>query len=167
MKVGESIMTKVLYPGSFDPITLGHMNIVEQAAYLYDEVIIAIMNNPEKKNHFFTQEERLEMITKLYEDYKNIEVILASGAAVDVAALHKCKAIVRGIRSLSDYAYEVQLNAINLDLNKNIRTTLLLADTEYQFLSSSIVKEVLSLGKDTSKYLDPYINEKVLAKKNG
>lgn len=159
-------MTKVLYPGSFDPITLGHMNIIEQALYLYDEVIIAIMQNSEKKTSFFTMEERLEMISNLYKRIDNVNVIIGTGAAVDVALLYECKAIVRGIRSLTDYAKEVELNKINLDIsNKKIRTTPLLADIEYQFLSSSIVKEVLRLDKDVSMYLHPNIEKKVLQKK--
>ena len=106
-------MTKVLYAGSFDPITKGHMNIVEQASNLFDEVIIAIMQNPSKKNGFFTIEERMEIIKELYQRMNNVKVISASGATVDVAILNECKAIIRGLRSLSDYDYEVQLQQIN------------------------------------------------------
>ena len=102
-------MTKVLYPGSFDPITKGHMNIIEQASNLFDEVVIAVMQNHSKKSGLFTLEERLEMIRKLYQNMNNIKVISARGAAVDVALLNECKAIIRGLRSLSDYDYEVQL----------------------------------------------------------
>ena len=159
-------MTKVLYPGSFDPITLGHMNIIEQAAYLYDEVIIAIMQNPMKRTHFFTMEERYEMISELYKHANNIDVVLGSGAAVDVALLHECKALIRGLRSENDLAEEMILNSANLRISdKKIRTALFLADEPYQFTSSTIVKEVLFLDKDVSHYLDPYINEKVLIKK--
>lgn len=159
-------MSKVLYPGSFDPITLGHMNIIEQAAYIHDEVIIAIMQNPAKKEHFFTIEERYEMIQNLYKEIDNINVIIGTGAAVDVALLHKCKAIVRGIRCLNDYSFEVQMNQMNLDISEGkIRTIPLFADKEYQFLSSTVVKEVFNLGKDVSNYLHSSINEKVLAKK--
>ena len=159
-------MTKVLYPGSFDPITLGHMNIIEQASFLYDEVIIAIMQNPMKNTHLFTMEERYEMISELYRTANNINVVLGSGAAVDVALLHQCKALIRGLRSENDLAEEMILNKVNLDISKKqIRTSLFLADEQYQFLSSSMVKQVLILNKDTSLYLDPYINEKVLTKK--
>ena len=138
-------MTKVLYPGSFDPITKGHMNIIEQASNLFDEVIIAILQNPNKKS-MFTQKERLEMISGLYKQYENIKVITGSGAAVDIAVLHECKAIVRGLRSLTDYDYEVQMQQINKDISGNkVNTICLFADKEYQFISSSVVKEVLSL----------------------
>ena len=113
-------MTKVLYPGSFDPITKGHMNIIEQASNLFDEVIIAVMQNPSKKSGLFTLEERLEMIRKLYQNMNNIKVISARGAAVDVALLNECKAIIRGLRSLSDYDYEVQLQQINKEISSKM-----------------------------------------------
>ena len=158
-------MTKVLYPGSFDPITKGHMNIVEQASELFDEVIIAILQNP-KKNPMFTAQERLEMISELYKHYNNIKVVIGSGATVDIAILNDCKAIVRGLRSLTDYDYEVQMQQINKDISNNqVNTICLFADKEYQFISSSIVKEVLSLDKDISKYVDPLIEKQLLLKR--
>ena len=159
-------MTKVLYPGSFDPITKGPMNIVEQASNLFDEVIIAVMQNPSKKSGLFTLEERMEIIKELYKKINNVKVISASGATVDVALLNDCKAIVRGLRSLSDYDYEVQLQQINKEISNNkINTICLFADKEYQFVSSSMVKEVLNLDKDISRYVDPIVKEKILAKK--
>ena len=159
-------MTKVLYPGSFDPMTKGHMNIVEQASDLFDEVVIAVMQNPSKKNGFFTIEERMEMIKELYQRMNNVKVISASGAAVDVALLNECKAIIRGLRSLSDYDYEVQLQQINKEISNNeVNTVCLFADKEYQFISSSMVKEVFNLNKDISKYVDPIIKERMLIKK--
>lgn len=158
-------MTKVLYPGSFDPITKGHMNIIEQASNLFDEVIIAILQNPNKKS-MFTQKERLEMISGLYKQYENIKVITGSGAAVDIAVLHECKAIVRGLRSLTDYDYEVQMQQINQDISGNkVNTICLFADKEYQFISSSVVKEVLSLDKDISSYVDKSIEKKLKMKR--
>ena len=159
-------MTKVLYPGSFDPITKGHMNIIEQASGLFDEVVVAVMHNPLKKTNFFTLEERLEMIQSLYERMNNIKVVAGSGAAVDVAMLHECKAIIRGLRSLSDYDYEVQLQQINKDISDNaVNTVCLFADTEYQFVSSTMVKEVFNLDKDITRYVDPIVKEKMLVKK--
>ena len=159
-------MTKVLYPGSFDPITKGHMNIIDQASNLFDEVVVAILQNPSKKTSFFTVEERLEMISKLYERYNNVKVIASSSSAVDVAMLYECKAIVRGLRSLSDYDYEVQLQQINKDISDNqVNTICLFADKEYQFISSSVVKEVLNLGKSISKYVDPEIERQLILKK--
>lgn len=159
-------MTKVLYPGSFDPMTKGHMNIVEQASDLFDEVIIAVMQNPLKKSGLFTLEERMEIIKELYQRMNNVKVISASGAAVDVALLNECKAIIRGLRSLSDYDYEVQLQQMNKEISDNkVNTICLFADKEYQFVSSSMVKEVLNLDKDISKYVDPIVRERMLVKK--
>ena len=158
-------MTRVLYPGSFDPITKGHMNIVEQASELFDEVIVAILQNP-RKTSMFTTQERLEMISDLYKHYDNIKVVIGSGAAVDIAVLHECKAIVRGLRSLTDYDYEVQMQQINKDISNNqVNTICLFADKEYQFISSSVVKEVFSLGKDVSLYVDESIERKLIMKR--
>ena len=153
-------MTKVLYPGSFDPITKGHMNIIEQASNLFDEVIVAVMQNPLKKTGLFTLEERVEIIKELYQKVDNVKVILGSGASVDVALLNECKAIIRGFRSLSDYDYEVQLQQLNKEISNNmVNTVCLFADKEYQFVSSSMVKEVLNLD------VDPVVKEKMLIKK--
>ena len=161
-------MNKVLYPGSFDPITKGHMNIVDQASELFDEVVIAILKNPSKKTSLFTLEERLDIIKKLYEKKENVKVITGSGAAIDIAMLNNCKAIIRGLRSLSDYDYEVQLQQINKEIsNGKINTVCLFADKEYQFISSSMVKEVFNLDKEISKYVDPVVKEKMMVKKYG
>ena len=159
-------MTKVLYPGSFDPITKGHMNIIEQASNLFDEVVIAVMQNHSKKSGLFTLEERLEMIRKLYQNMNKIKVISARGAAVDVALLNECKAIIRGLRSLSDYDYEVQLQQINKEISSNeVNTVCLFADKDYQFISSSMVKEVFTLDKNILGYVDPIVQQKMLIKK--
>ena len=158
-------MTKVLYPGSFDPMTKGHMNIVEQASDLFDEVIIAVMQNPLKKSGLFTLEERMEIIKELYQRINNVRVISACGTAVDVALLHECKAIIRGLRSLSDYDYEVQLQQMNKEISNNkVNTICLFADKEYQFVSSSMVKEVFNLNKNVSRYVDPIVEEKMIVK---
>ena len=159
-------MTKVLYPGSFDPITKGHMNIVKQASDLFDEVIIAVLQNPLKKSDLFTLEERIEIVKELYKNVSNIKIVSGSGAAVDIALLYGCKAIIRGLRSLSDYDYEVQLQQINKEISDNqINTICLFADKEYQFVSSSVVKELFNLDKDFSRYVDPLVQEKMLIKK--
>ena len=106
------------------------------------------------------------MIEKLYERVENVKVITGNGAAVDIAVLNECKAIIRGLRSLSDYDYEVQLQQINKEISNNeVNTVCLFADKEYQFVSSSIVKEVYSLDKDISRYVDPYVEEKMLVKR--
>jgi pantetheine-phosphate adenylyltransferase len=159
-------MTKVLYPGSFDPITKGHMNITEQASKLFDEVVVAVLQNPGKGNGLFSIEERFTIIEKLYERMENVKVVTGNGAAVDVAMLHECKAIIRGLRGLSDYDYEVQLAHINKDIsNGEVNTVCSFADSEYQFVSSSVVREVWKLDKDVSKYVDPIVEEQLVLKK--
>jgi len=159
-------MTKVLYAGSFDPMTNGHMNIIEQACDLFDEVIIAVMQNASKKAGLFTLEERIEMIRELYQNNPHIQVISGNGATVDIALLYECKAMIRGLRSLSDYDYEVQLQQVNKELSHHqVNTICFFADKEYQFVSSSVVKELFYLNKDISNYVDPIIQEKMLTKK--
>lgn len=159
-------MTKVLYPGSFDPITRGHMNIVNQASDLFDEIIIAVMQNSSKKTGLFTLKERVEIIRDLYDGKPNIQVVSFSGASVDVALLNDCKAIIRGIRSLSDYDYELQLQQINKEISLNkVNTICLFADKEFSFISSSMVKEIFNLGKDISEYVDSKVEEKMLTKR--
>ncbi len=159
-------MSKVLYPGSFDPITKGHMNIINQASDLFDEVVVAILVNPSKKISMFSLEQRLEIIKEIFKNNDKIKVVSGSGAAVDIAILNECKAIVRGLRGLSDYDYEVQLAEINRDISNNkINTVCLFADKEYQFISSSMVKEVFNLNKDIDKSVDPFVKEKMLVKR--
>ena len=160
-------MSKVLYPGSFDPITKGHMNVIEQASDLFDEVVIAVLENKIKKS-LFTIDERVEIIRHLYKNNDKIKVITASSASVDIAMLYECKAIVRGLRSISDYDYEVGLQQINKDISNNrVNTICLFADKEYQYISSSVVKEVLDLGKDISNYVDDFVCKKLILKKEG
>ena len=159
-------MSKVLYPGSFDPITKGHMNIIEQASVLFDEVVVAVLCNPNKRNSMFSVEERVDMIQQLYSSVDNIKVVSSSLAAVDIAALYDCKAIVRGLRSFTDFDYEVGMQQINKEISKGtVNTVCLYADKEYQFISSSMVKEVFSLGKDILSYVDPIVQKKMYLKK--
>ncbi len=159
-------MVRVLYPGSFDPITKGHMNIIDQASNIFDEVVVVVMQNPFKKNGMFTLEERFEMIEELYKKINKVKVIIGSGAVVDVALLNECNVIVRGLRSLTDYAEEVQQQQINKRISDNkVNTIFLAADPEYQFISSSATKAVFELGKDISDYVDDSVKEKMLVKR--
>lgn len=159
-------MTKVLYPGSFDPITKGHMNIIEQASQLFDEVIIGILINPNKRNSMFSISERVELIKELYKDIENIKVISATGAATDLAILQGCGAIVRGLRNISDFDYEIQLAQINRQISDGkINTICLFADSSLQSVSSSMVKEIFNLGKNISPYVDTLVQEKMLVKR--
>ena len=159
-------MSKVLYPGSFDPITKGHMNIIEEAITLFDEVVIAVLQNPAKKKSLFTLEERVEIIKEIYKNTTKVKVVTGVGASVDRAVQHNCQGIIRGLRSITDYDYEVGLSQINKDIsNGKINTVCLFADKEYQFISSSIVKEILNLDKDITPYVSKIVKEKMLIKK--
>ena len=161
-------MVKVLYPGSFNPITVGHMNVIKQASELFDEVIVAVMCNSSKQTGMFTIEERLEMISELYKDYDNVKVVASYGLTVDIAKENDCKIIVRGVRGGNDYDSESQAQQINYELsNGEIRTILLFSDKDYRHVSSSMVRELFSVGADYSRYVDPLIKEKMKVKKIG
>lgn len=159
-------MKKVLYPGSFDPITKGHMNIIDQASSMFDEIIIVVMKNINKKEYFFDYEERVSIIRELYKDNPNITVITGTGATVDIAIENNCCAIIRGLRSLTDYNYEVEMQQFNKEISNNkINTICFFADKEYQFISSSLVKEVFYLNKDISRYVDKLVIDKMNEKR--
>lgn len=131
-------MRNVLYPGSFDPPTYGHMNVVEQALELFDEVVIAVMINLSKKG-FFSIDERIEMLKEIYKNYHQVKIVSGKGAAVDLALLHDCKAMIRGMRGVTDFEYELQLATINRKLSKEVTTISLFPDSEVQHISSSVV----------------------------
>ena len=142
------------------------MNIIKQASELFDEVVVAVLQNRSKKQGLFSLEERIQIIEQLYKEVDRVKVILGSGAAVDLAFQYGCEAIIRGIRGISDYDHEVQIAMTNKDISENrINTILLFADKEYQFVSSSTVKEVFELDKDISRYVEPTVKQKMLEKR--
>ena len=154
-------MRNVLYPGSFDPPTYGHMNVVEQALELFDEVVIAVMINLSKKG-FFSIDERIEMLKEIYKNYHQVKIVSGKGAAVDLALLHDCKAMIRGMRGVTDFEYELQLATINRKLSKEVTTISLFPDSEVQHISSSVVRELYSLDKDLDDYVHSYVKEKLI-----
>lgn len=160
-------MTKVLYPGSFDPMTKGHMDIVARTLKLFDEVVIAIMRNPQKKSGFFTPLERAQIIKELYKNDRRVKVIIGEGATVDVALKNGCLAMVRGIRNLNDFDYENLLQEINKEMSHGkVETLCLFSGKDYQFFSSSVVKELFALDKDITNYVEPFVQKKMLEKRN-
>lgn len=138
MKVG-------LYPGSFDPISCGHLDIIERAASLFDVVHVAVLKNSSKKG-FFSIEERIDFIKKSTAHLDNIKVSSFEGLTVNYAKEVGANALIRGLRAVSDFEYEFQLASINNKLCKDVETVFLMTSTKYSFLSSSIIKEVGSLG---------------------
>ena len=139
-------MTKALYSGSFDPLTMGHMDIIERAAKLYDELTIGIIVNPSKKA-MFTLEEREEMLKEVLKDYDNVNVDHFSGLLADYVNRSGFDVVVRGLRNTTDFDYEMQMAQVNDRLfNDSTETVFLMADPRYSFISSSVVREVSSLG---------------------
>lgn len=136
---------KVLYTGSFDPITMGHMDIIIRAAKKFDEVVVTVFNNIDKK-YWFTIEERCEMVRKATEHLNNVTIDFTEGLVVDYCKKNNVNLIIRGLRAVSDYEYELAISGINKHLDKNLETIFLVASSEYSFLSSSMVKDVAEHG---------------------
>lgn len=134
-----------IYPGSFDPITLGHIDIIERGAKLFDKVIVAVLSNPSKKP-LFTVEKRIEQITKCTQHIINVEVDSFIGLTVDYAKLYNAGVLLRGLRVLSDFEKELQMAHTNKTLNCEIETVFLATTKEYSFLSSSVVREIAQFG---------------------
>ncbi|AME09791.1 MULTISPECIES: pantetheine-phosphate adenylyltransferase [Gemella] len=149
-----------IVPGSFDPITYGHIDIIKRSVELFDEVIVAILVNPDKK-YLFTLEERVEMIEKSIENIKNVRVDSFSGLLVNYAKSVGSNVIVRGLRAVSDFEYEMQLTFMNKALDENIETFYMMANKQYSFISSSIVKGVSGFGADLSKFVPKNVEEKL------
>lgn len=152
-------MIRVLYPGSFDPITYGHINIIEQTCDLFDEIIVAVMHNP-RKSGMFTPDERVKLIADLYKNNPKIKVVSSDGATIDLALENNCKAIIRGLRTLTDFEYEIQMAQINKQISQDmINTISLFAEHDYENISSSMVKEILYLNKDVSRYVPASVEQ--------
>jgi pantetheine-phosphate adenylyltransferase len=153
---------RVVCPGSFDPITFGHLDIIERASALFDEVVIAVLVNQTKKT-LFTVDERLAMIAEVTAQYSNVRVDSWSGLLVDYCETHDVKAIVKGLRAVTDFDYELQMSQINLQL-KGVETLFMSTAPEHSFVSSSLVKEIATFGGDVSPYVPASIIEKVTAR---
>ncbi len=149
-----------IYPGSFDPVTNGHLDIAERGLKLFDKVIVAILKNP-VKSFLFTVEERLEMIETSFQKYPNIEVETFDGLLVDYAAKRKSHAILRGMRAVSDFEYEFQLALMNRRLNREVQTVFLMTGFRWIFTSSSIIKEAARFGGDIKDMVPPKVNQKL------
>ena len=159
-------MKKVaIYPGSFDPITNGHIDMVERGLRLFDKIIVCILCNPGKET-LFTIEERLEMITKSLKKFPNIEIDSFDGLLVDYGAKRNANAILRGMRAVSDFEYEFQLALMNRKLNRKIQTVFLMTGFRWIFTSSSIIKEAARFGGDITGMVPPIVNQKLKEKFN-
>ncbi len=152
-----------IYPGSFDPITNGHIDIAERGLKLFDKIIVAILHNPVKE-FLFTVEERVEMLESSFENYPDIEVETFDGLLVDYAAKRKSTAILRGMRAVSDFEYEFQLALMNRRLNREVQTDFLMTSLQWIFSSSSIIKEAAQFGGDIKGMVPPLVNHKLKEK---
>ena len=159
-------MSNAIYPGTFDPITMGHLDIIERASKLFDQLVVFISPNSDNKSKVctFSLEERIEFIKKCTAHIPNVKVVSSNGLTVDKAKELNCKVIVRGIRAVTDYEYELAQATSNLMLNSDIETCLFVAKPELSFLSSSIAKEIASFNGDISKFIPDVIAKDVILK---
>ena len=151
-------MKIALYPGSFDPITYGHLDILKNAAEIFDKVIIAVAHNG-LKNGFLTTDERVELIKKSVKNIKNVEVDSFTGLTVDYAKAHGASVLIRGLRAVSDFEFEMQLSQTNSALCDEIKTVFLTTKPEYNFISSSTIKEIYQNNGDISKFVPGAVAE--------
>ena len=152
-------MRRAVCPGSFDPVTYGHLDIIGRASKLYDEVIVAVLVN-KTKSSLFTVEERMEMLAAVTAGYGNIRVDSFHGLLVDYCRTHDAPAVVKGLRAVSDFDYELQMAQMNHDLG-GVETLFMATNPTYSFLSSSLVKEVATYGGDVSGLLPPLVLERL------
>ena len=156
MKIG-------LYPGSFDPVTNGHLDIIERGRKIFDKLYVVISINPAKKT-IFTLDERLELLKESLKDYDNVEVISSTKLTVDCAKEVGAKFMLRGLRAVSDFEYELQLSALNKTLNPEIESIFVMSTNEYSFVSSTTIKEIARFKGDLSQFV-PKCVEKALIEK--
>jgi len=149
-----------IYPGSFDPITYGHLDLIERGSRLFQRLIVAILSN-DAKEPLFTVAERMEMLAQEVKGYPNVEVDSFGGLLVDYAAARGATALMRGIRAISDYEYELQMALMNRRLRPEIETVFLMAGEAYSFISSRLVKQVIVLGGNISGLVPPLVEARL------
>ena len=149
---------KVVYPGTFDPITMGHEDIVRRAASLFSEVIVAVASNPGKKP-FFDLSERVEMASHVLKDCPNVKVIGFSGLLMQFVQDQGARVVIRGLRAASDFEYEFQLAGMNRKLYPQVESVFLTPSEQFMFISSSLVREVAMLGGDVTQFVSPHIQK--------
>jgi len=152
-----------IYPGSFDPPTNGHLDLIERGSKIFDLLVVAILQNPEK-NPLFTIQERVEMLRDVTQHCSNVEVETFNGLLVDYAVRRQARVILRGIRAISDYEYEMQMALMNRKLDPNLETVFMMPAVAYTFLSSRLVREVCQLGGDIRSLVPPAVEERLRAK---
>jgi len=149
-------MRTVVYPGSFDPVTNGHLDVIERAARLFDKVVVAVAEN-ESKHPLFTMSERCRLVRKAAAHLPGVEVDAFTGLLMDYVKRHSARIVIRGLRAVSDFEFEFQLALMNRKLNEQVETLFMVPKDTYTFLSSRIVKEICHLGGDISAFVPPEV----------
>jgi len=149
-------MKIAIYPGTFDPVTYGHIDILERALKLFDKVIITIAGNT-AKNPLFTEEERITLLRQVTKRYKNVEVDSFKGLLVEYVQKRNAISVVRGLRAMTDFEYELQMALMNRKLDEKMETVFLMPNEKYTYLSSNFVREIARLGGDVSKFVPPIV----------
>ncbi len=155
--------TKVIYPGTFDPLTLGHEDLVRRASRLFDEVIVAVADS-QGKRPCFTPDERVDIAREVLKPYGNVSVMRFSGLLIDFARSQGANVIMRGLRAVSDFEYEFQLAGMNRNLHPEIETLFLTPAERYLFISATLVREIALLGGDVSKFVHPSVVDRLKSK---
>lgn len=154
---------RAIYPGSFDPVTNGHLDVIERARKLFDQVIVAVAHN-DQKQPLFSLDERLTFLRQTVGKVKNVEIAPLDGLLVDFAIGRKATALIRGLRAVSDFEFEFQMALMNRKLEATVETIFLMPKEEYTYLSSRIVKEIARLGGNVSEFLPPQVTAALRAK---
>ena len=154
---------KAVYPGSFDPITNGHVDIINRGLKIFDKILVAVLENP-KKTPLFTTKERISMIKEVFSDQKNVEVKAFKGLLVEFAKKNEAKIVIRGLRAISDFEYEFQMALMNRKLNPEIETFFMMPNVSYTFLSSKLVKEIFMLGGCLKDLVPVHVEKKLREK---
>ena len=154
-------MSTAIYPGTFDPITNGHTDLIKRATRIFDSVIVAIAENP-AKNPVFSFEERIAMVEKMCETYDQVKVMGFSGLLIDFVETQKAQVVIRGLRAVSDFEFEFQLASANRRMNPSVETVFLTPSEKHTFTSASLVKEIAAFGGDVSSFVDPSVNARLI-----
>jgi len=157
------MIKRVVYPGSFDPVTNGHLDIIKRATKIFDEVIVAVFKNLNKKPLFST-EERVELLEKATKELENVKVDSFNGLTMDYVETRGATAIIRGLRAVSDFEGEFQMSSLNKEINSEIETIFFMTDSKYAFLSSSVIKEVAYFGGDMINLVPECVNNALIQK---
>jgi pantetheine-phosphate adenylyltransferase len=163
----QGMSVKAIYPGTFDPLTNGHLDLIARGAKIVDELIVAILRNSEKAVPLFTVEERREMIFEATRVFGNVSVMTFDGLLVDFARAQGASAVIRGIRAISDYEYEFQMAMMNRKLDPNVETLFMMPAEKYTYVSSRLIKGVFQLGGDVTALVPPLVMERLRSKVPG